>query len=106
MSAREKFGLSWLNPNAPRAGGIVQTAQGSRSGELANAALVAVGVKVLSKLNAASNKTAAFDELIAQSGVPIGQLIPVVSYLAKLSWVRYVDSNKVQLTEEGAAQVS
>ena len=103
---REKFGLNWLNPNTTsRAGGNVDTT-GARAGQQVDAALLAVGVKVLSKLNAAPDKTAAFNELASKTGVSINQLIPVLSYLAELRWVQYLDDDKIKLTDEGTAQVS
>jgi hypothetical protein len=107
-ATREKFGLSWLNPNSPSGGGDTEAgaAQRSTAKQQVDAALVAVGIKVLSKLNAASDKTAGFNELATRTGVAINQLIPVVSYLAELRWVQYVDGDKIKLTDEGTAQVS
>jgi hypothetical protein len=108
-ATREKFGLSWLNPDTPsRSGGDTQTrgAQGSRASQQVDTALVAVGVKVVAKLNSAANKTAGFNELAAQTGVPINQLIPVINYLAELRWVEYVDDDKIKLTDEGTAQAT
>ena len=103
---REKFGLNWLNPNTPsRAGGDAET-RSVRSGQQVDAALLAVGIKVLSKLNAAADKTAGFNELASKTGVSINQLISVLSYLAELRWVQYVDDDKIKLTDEGTAQVS
>lgn len=106
--AREKFGLSWLNPDAPRAGGDVQTnaAQASRISQQVDAALFSVGVKVVSKLNSAPDKTAGFNELANKTGVSINQLIPVINHLAELGWVQYVENDKIKLTAEGTAQVS
>jgi len=106
---REKFGLSWLNPNAPRPAedsGSRNAAQASRASQQVDAALLAVGVKVISKLNAAPGKIAGFNELPTMTGVSISQLLPVLSYLAELRWVEYVDDDKIKLTDEGAAQVS
>lgn len=108
-ATREKFGLSWLNQDATqRSGGDVQTrgGQNSRPSQQVDAALLAVGVKVVSKLNSAPNKTAGFNELAGQTGVPINQLIPVINYLADLRWVEYIDDDKIKLTDEGSAQVS
>jgi hypothetical protein len=104
--AREKFGLSWLNTS--RGGGDVsgQAGQSSRSAQQVDAALVAVGVKVLSRLNIASDKTAGFGELASKAGIPINKLIPVVNYLAELNWIEYVDDDKIKLTAEGTEQVS
>jgi DNA-binding IclR family transcriptional regulator len=108
--AREKFGLSWLNPNAPSSteSDVRQqsAAQVSRSSQQVDSALVAVGVKVLSRLTMAPNKTAGFGELAAKTGVSINKLIPVVNYLAELNWIEYVDDDKIKLTAEGTAQVS
>lgn len=113
--AREKFGLSWLNPNAPssnegevrrQSGAQSSAAQSSRSAQQVDAALVAVGVKVLARLNMASDKTAGFGELASKAGIPINKLIPVVSYLAELNWIEYVDDDKIKLTSEGTAQLS
>jgi hypothetical protein len=105
---REKFGLSWLNPNAPRSDDDTATRSGSssRASQQVDSALLAIGVKVISKLNASPGKSAGFNELATSTGVPISQLIPVLSYLAELRWVEYVDDDKIKLTDEGAAQVS
>ena len=108
-ATREKFGLNWLNPDATsRSGGDSQrrATQSSRPSQQVDAALVAVGVKVVSKLNAAVDKTAGFNELASQTGVSINQLITVINYLAELGWVQYVDDDKIRLTDEGTAQVS
>lgn len=103
-----RFKLAQHRDATSRAGGDAQTktAQSSRSSQQVDAALLAVGVKVVSKLNAASDKTAGFNELVGQTGVPINQLIPVVNYLAELRWVEYIDDDKIKLTNEGTAQVS
>ncbi|HEX6648421.1 MAG TPA: hypothetical protein VF075_02740 [Pyrinomonadaceae bacterium] len=107
---REKFGLSWLNPNAQRSaandGPAQESAPSSRASQQVDAALLAVGVKVISKLNAAPGKIAGFNELPTMTGVNISQLLPVLSYLAELRWVEYVDDDKIKLTDEGAAQIS
>src|SRR5829696_3609479 len=101
-SAREKIGLSWLNPNAQSSneGEVRRQAanQSSRSAQQVDAALVAVGVKVLSRLNMVSDKTAGFGELASKAGIPINKLIPVVHYLAELNWIEYVDDDKIKLT--------
>ncbi|HEY6242731.1 MAG TPA: hypothetical protein VIX17_02220 [Pyrinomonadaceae bacterium] len=102
---REKFGLSWLNKSQPEDAETKST-QPSRSSQQVDAALVGVGVKVVSKLNSAPNRTAGFNELAGQTGVPINQLIPVINYLAELRWVQYIDDDKIQLTDEGTAEVS
>jgi hypothetical protein len=108
---REKFGLSWLNPNAPRseddnATRSRQSGPSSRASQQVDSALLAIGVKVISKLNASPGKNAGFNDLATSTGVSISQLIPVLSYLADLRWVEYVDDDKIKLTDEGAAQVS
>jgi len=102
---RDKFGLNWLNPNPPQAGSGGLEGTATRSDRQIDAAMVAVGIKVASRLNEFPNKTAGITELIDRSGLPISQVLPVVSYLAELKWVRYVDKDKIQLTDEGANQV-
>ena len=105
---REKFGLSWLNPNAPRSDDDTATRSvpSSRASQQVDSALLAIGVKVISKLNASPGKNAGFNDLATSTGVSISQLIPVLSYLADLRWVEYVDDDTIKLTDEGAAQVS
>ena len=106
-STREKFGLSWLNQNAaPTESAGSGEAAASRSERQIDAALVALGVKVASKLNESQNRTAGITELIDRTGLPMAQVLRVVSYLEELRWVRYVDKDKIQLTDEGANQVS
>lgn len=106
-STREKFGLSWLNQNAKQSGSASQGEVAlSRSERQIDAALVALGVKLASKLNQSQNKTAGITELIDRSGLPMAQVLRVLSYLEELQWVRYVDKDKIQLTDEGANQVS
>ncbi|MCM3869553.1 MAG: hypothetical protein ND895_02485 [Pyrinomonadaceae bacterium] len=104
-STREKFGLNWLNQNAPQTESGSQ-GEASRSERQVDAALVALGVRVALKLNDSQNKTSGITELIDKTGLPISQLLRVVSYLEELQWVRYVDKDKIQLTDEGANQVS
>jgi predicted methyltransferase len=106
-STREKFGLSWLNKKETQAGSTGQGAAIANRSELQiDAALVALGVKVASKLNESPNKTAGIPELIDRSGLPISQVLRILSYLEELQWVRYVDKDKIQLTDLGANQVS
>jgi hypothetical protein len=106
-TTREKFGLHWLNQNATQTESAGQEdAAASRSERQIDAALVALGVKVASKLNESQNRTAGITELIDRPGLPIAQVLRVVSYLAELQWIRYVEKDKIQLTDEGANQVS
>jgi|SRR6185503_6047358 len=106
-STREKFGLQWLNQNAPRTESAEQVeGASSRAERQIDVALVALGVKVGSKLNQSPNKTAGITELIDRTGLTISQVLRVVSYLEEIEWVRYVDKDKIQLTEEGVNQVS
>ena len=103
-STREKFGLSWLNKETQAESRGAGDAA-SRSARQIDAALVALGVKVASKLNASPNKTAGIPELIDRTGLPISQVLRVVSYLEELQWIQYVDKDKIQLTDQGANQV-
>ena len=105
-TTREKFGLHWLNQNPTQTESAGQESTASRSGRQIDAALVALGVKVASKLNVSPNRTAGITELIDRTGLPIDQILRVVSYLAELEWIRYVDKDKIQLTDEGANQIS
>lgn len=106
-STREKFGLSWLNQSPTQTESASQgDAAASRSERQIDAALVALGVKLASKLNESQNKTAGITELIDKTGLPIAQVVRVISYLEELQWIRYVDKDKIQLTDEGANQVS
>ncbi len=107
MSTREKFGLRWLNQNAPQTASTGQgEAAASRSARQIDAALVALGIKIASKLNQSPGKTAGITELIDRTGLTISQVLRVLSYLEELQWVRYVDKDKIQLTDEGMNQVT
>jgi IclR helix-turn-helix domain len=108
-SVREKFGLSWLNPNSQPSGSLSAPNDApavNRPAEQIDAALVALAVKVASKLSTIENKTAGFSELIDKTGMPLSQLIRIVSYLEQLGWVQYVDKDKIQLTPKGANTIS